>query len=169
MRNINNLVTRVCAGENPIDIIDEASRVVRGSFFRFPWGDPKADKIVAKLTQMGHKPIASSKAPGRGHVTDVVFNLYSLDAQKIPGIFAYRFSKDWEGFGPGSLESIEYRILPKNQVEYKGSYLVYTPHGETTVLVKGKLRLKDLRSETIEDEITDDIEWYLSEHPEAYS
>ena len=91
----------------------------------------------------------------------------------------------WQSFGPGSLESIEWKWIRKGErvskrrpekgraeLQYRGSYTVYGGHGETIVSVKGKIDFERPASQITEDEIhgavTEDINAYLDESPEDW-
>lgn len=145
--------------------------------FRLPWGDKRAESLMKRLQMAGYHPVSSSKLGlGRQFIDDVIFQVSRRDVGKFKGLMAYRISLDWQGFGPGALEGIEYMILSKGKrtgdkkIVFKGDYRIYGQYGETTVEIpKTEVFVKSVDPDAIRDAVEEEIQWYLEDNPELYS
>ena len=74
-------------------------------------------------------------------------------------------------FGPGQLETFAIKCGTK-WLHYAGSYTVYTPSGETTVGVEGRLPMKakyaDDPKGDLYGDIVEDVGYFLDENPELW-
>lgn len=81
---------------------------------------------------------------------------------------------DWEGFGPGALEGISYKIERRRgrdvSVDLRGFYTVYNGNGtETNVNVETGFTLDTEKgADDFETQVQDAINYYLDEHPELW-
>jgi len=157
------------------EVLGTGERTPKGyTRFKLWLGDKKQELLMALLDKKGYKG-----KPDKRHVEAFVYLVPTGQAKSFPGLWAHRESADWQGFGSGQVEGIEYRIVRKgkgprglaSRVDYKGTFTVYGGYGgETTVPVKGRIMdLKMLDPDSIEQAVYDDVQWYLDENPELYS
>ena len=138
--------------------------------FRFFMGDRVAELLMKRLQDAGYQ-----LKPDKRNMLAFTVTMNRNDAKRFKGIYAYRYSDKWQGFGPGALEGIEYMVVSKGKkgkvalVRYKGYYEVYTPFGEKTVPVKGEIvDLKQFDPDTIRKAVEEDIQWYLDDNPDDW-